>query len=101
MARALDRDLLLAAFDAIERAAGAVGEYLAKHYYRLARVPAWASQPWRRLSEPCFTTTSSAPVRREYLTFASPVEFRSRNIFTDERPLRRARTVLAERETAR
>jgi len=29
---------------------------------------------------------------REYLTFASPAEFASRNIFTDERPLRRARS---------
>src|SRR5436190_17876689 len=28
---------------------------------------------------------------REYLTFASPGEFASRNIFTEERPLRRAR----------
>jgi len=28
---------------------------------------------------------------REYLTFSSPGEFSSRNIFTEERPLRRAR----------
>jgi hypothetical protein len=28
---------------------------------------------------------------REYLTFASPAEFASRNIFTEGRPLRRAR----------
>jgi hypothetical protein len=28
---------------------------------------------------------------REYLTFASPAEFASRNTFTEERPLRRAR----------
>ena len=28
---------------------------------------------------------------REYLTFESPAEFASRNIFTEERPLRRAR----------
>jgi hypothetical protein len=31
---------------------------------------------------------------REYLTYASPAEFRSRNIFTEERPLRRARSHL-------
>jgi hypothetical protein len=31
---------------------------------------------------------------REYLTFASPAEFRSRNIFNEERPLRRARSGL-------
>jgi hypothetical protein len=70
---------------------GAMAEYLAKHY-RLQRVPRWVSQPWRRLDEPWFTTSSSAPAMREYLTFASPAEFRSRNIFTEERPLRRART---------
>jgi hypothetical protein len=29
---------------------------------------------------------------REHLTFASPAEFASRNIFTEERPLRRARS---------
>jgi hypothetical protein len=28
---------------------------------------------------------------QEYLAFTSPAEFRSRNIFTEERPLRRAR----------
>jgi hypothetical protein len=32
---------------------------------------------------------------REYLAYASPAEFRSRNIFTEERPLRRARTAVA------
>ena len=30
---------------------------------------------------------------REYLTFSSPAEFASRNIFTEERPLRRARAL--------
>ena len=70
--------------------AGAMAEYLAKQY-RLNRVPKWASQPWRRLDEPWFTTSSAEPAMREYLAFASPAEFRSRNIFTEERPLRRAR----------
>jgi hypothetical protein len=69
---------------------GAMGEYLAKHH-RLPRVPGWVAAPWRRLHEPWFTTTSDAAGMREYLTFASPAEFRSRNIFTDESPLRRAR----------
>jgi hypothetical protein len=73
---------------------GAIAEYLAKHH-RLGRVPSWVSQPWRRLKEPWFTTTSGSPGMREYLTFASPAEFRSRNIFTEERPLRRARSHLA------
>jgi hypothetical protein len=73
---------------------GAIAEYLAKHY-RLQRVPRWVSEPWRRLEEPWFTTSSLAPAMREYLTFASPAEFRSRNIFTEERPLRRARTPIS------
>ena len=31
---------------------------------------------------------------REYLTFSSPAEFASRNTFTEERPLCRARSEL-------
>jgi hypothetical protein len=72
---------------------GAIAEYLAKQY-RLGAVPPWSSQPSRQLDEPWFTTTSSDPAMREYLAFASPVEFRWRNIFTEERPLRRARSHL-------
>ena len=72
---------------------GAMAEYLAKQY-RLGRVPAWAAQPRRRLDEPWFTTTSPSPAMREYLSFASPAEFRSHNIFTDTQPLRRARSHL-------
>ena len=72
---------------------GAIAEYLAKQY-KLGRVPSWASQSGRRLDEPGFTTSSSSDAIREYLTFASPAEFRSRNIFTDEQPLRRARSHL-------
>ena len=72
---------------------GAMAEYLAKQY-RLSRVPHWASAPWRRLDEPWFTTSSTEPAMREYLAFTSPAEFRSRNIFTEERPLRRARSHL-------
>jgi hypothetical protein len=33
---------------------------------------------------------------REYLTFSSPAEFASRKIFTEERPLRRARSGLKQ-----
>src|SRR6516165_7413556 len=72
---------------------GAMAEYLAKQY-RLGAVPLWASQACRRLDEPWFTTTITDPGMREYLAFASPVEFRWRNIFTEERPLRRARSHL-------
>jgi hypothetical protein len=69
---------------------GAIAEYLAKQR-RLGRVPHWVSDPARRLDSPWFTTASPSDSMREYLTFASPAEFASRNIFTDERPLRRAR----------
>ena len=69
---------------------GAIAEYLAKQR-RLGRVPHWVSGPARRLTSPWFTTTSPSDAMREYLTFGSPAEFASRNIFTEERPLRRAR----------
>jgi hypothetical protein len=69
---------------------GAMAEYLAKQR-RLGRVPRWVFGPKRRLSTPWFTTASPTDAMREYLTFASPAEFASRNIFTEERPLRRAR----------
>jgi hypothetical protein len=67
---------------------GGIAEYLAKQR-RLGRVPPWAGGPARRLAEPWFTTSSTSPAMREYLTFASPGEFSSRNIFTEERPLQR------------
>ena len=76
--------------DRLDALVGAMAEYLAKNR-RLGRVPAWVSGPGRHLSEPWFTTTSSSLGMREYLTFASPAEFAARNIFTEERPLRRAR----------
>jgi hypothetical protein len=72
---------------------GAIAEYLAKQY-GLGAVPPWCSQASRRLDEPWFTTSFADPGMREYLSYASPVEFRWRNIFTEERPLRRARSHL-------
>jgi hypothetical protein len=75
---------------------GAIGEYLAKHH-GLKHVPPWVGASWRRLDEPWFTTSSPAPAMREYLSFASPAEFRSRNIFTEESPLRRARAFASTR----
>ncbi len=75
----------------LDALAGAVAEYLAKQH-ALPAVPPWASGPTRRLDEPWFTTAApDGPGMREYLVFASPAEFRWRNIFTDLRPLRRAR----------
>lgn len=73
-------------YDALMAAAA---EYLARQH-RLGRVPAWTCDPGRRLREPWFTTSSASAGLREFLAFSSPAEFRSRNIFTEERPLRRA-----------
>lgn len=86
--------------DRLNALVGAMAEYLAKQY-RLSGVPQWASAPWRRLDEPWFTTSSTDPAMCEYLAFTSPAEFRSRNIFTEERPLRRARSHLPFVEPAR
>src|SRR5256885_17027217 len=69
---------------------GAIAEYLAKQR-RLGRVPHWVCDPARRLDRPWFTAANPSDAMREYLTFSSPAEFTSRNIFTEERPLRRAR----------
>ena len=86
----IEREPALTGDDRLDALVGAMAEYLAKNR-RLGRVPPWVGGPGRRLSDPWFTTTSSSPGMREYLTFASPAEFASRNIFTEERPLRRAR----------
>jgi hypothetical protein len=80
---------------------GAVAEYLS-HEYALPRVPAWSFGPSRYLDQAWHTTPFEDAAMREYLTFSSPAEFASRNIFTEERPLRRARGPLnrAGREPA-
>jgi hypothetical protein len=77
--------------DRLDALVGAIAEYLAKQR-RLGRVPPWVSNPERRLTSPWFTTASPSDAMREYLTYSSPAEFASRNIFTEERPLRRARS---------
>jgi hypothetical protein len=69
---------------------GAVAEYLS-HQYGLPQVPGWAFEASRYLDRAWHTTPFEDAAMREYLTFASPAEFASRNIFTEERPLRRAR----------
>jgi hypothetical protein len=69
---------------------GAIAEYLSKQR-RLGRVPRWVAGSSRRLASPWFTAASPSDGLREYLTFSSPAEFVSHNIFTEERPLRRAR----------
>jgi hypothetical protein len=69
---------------------GAVAEYLT-HQFNLPKVPAWAYSSVRYLDRAWHASSMADDGFREYLTFASPAEFASRNIFTEERPLRRAR----------
>jgi hypothetical protein len=75
----------------LDALAGAVAEYLAKQH-RLGRVPAWAGHSTRYLDMPWHLCASGDDGMREYLTFASPGEFRSHIIFTEERPLRWGRS---------
>jgi len=86
----IDREPKLTGNDRLDALVAAVAEYLVKQR-RLDRVPSLAGNPARRLANPWFTADSPSPAMREYLTYASPGEFASRNIFTDERPLQRAR----------
>src|SRR3954467_15155891 len=86
----IEHEPRLSGDDRLDALVGAIAEYIAKQR-RLGRVPSWTGQPRRRLASPWFTTTSPTDAMREYLTFASPAEFASRNIFTEERPPRRAR----------
>jgi hypothetical protein len=72
---------------------GAVAEYLSRQY-ELPRIPDWAFEPHRYLERAWHVSPFDSSGMREYLTFASPAEFSSRNIFTEERPLRRARSHL-------
>jgi hypothetical protein len=58
---------------------------------RLPHVPDWAYSPRRYLDRASHASEIADDGMREYLTFSSPAEFASRNIFTEERPLRRAR----------
>jgi len=78
----------------LDALAGAIAEYLARQYV-LPQVPAWTFEPERYLDRAWHVSQLDDPAMREYLTFASPAEFRSRNIFTEERPLRRARAKVA------
>jgi hypothetical protein len=73
---------------------GAAAEYLARQY-QLPKIPEWVFEPRRFLDHAWHVSQLDDPAMREYLTFASPAEFRSRNIFTEERPLRRARAKVA------
>jgi hypothetical protein len=86
----IEREPSLTGDDRLDALVGGIAEYLAKQR-RIGRVPSWVCNPARRLDTPWFTTASASDAMHEYLTFSSPAEFASRNIFTEERPLRRAR----------
>jgi hypothetical protein len=86
----IEQDPALTGNDRLDALVGAIAEYLAKQR-RLGRVPPWVCDPARRLAEPWFTTAAPSAAMCEYLAYASPAEFASRNIFTEERPLRRGR----------
>jgi hypothetical protein len=79
----------------LDALAGAVAEYLSRQY-KLPRVPSWAFEPTRYLDRAWHTSPFESNAMREYLTSSSPAEFSSRNIFTEERPLRRARSGLKQ-----
>ena len=79
----------------LDALAGAVAEYLSRQY-RLDQLPGWAFGATRYLDRPWHTTSFESAAMREYLTSSSPAEFASRNIFTEERPLRRARSHLRQ-----
>jgi hypothetical protein len=79
----------------LDALAGAIAEYLARQY-QLPSIPVWAFEPVRYLDRAWHTTPFDSNAMREYMTYASPAEFRSRNIFTEERPLRRARAGLRQ-----
>lgn len=78
----------------LDALSGAMAEYLARQY-ALPRIPEWVFESGRYLDRAWHVVPFADEAMREYLTFASPAEFRSRNIFTEERPLRRARAKLA------
>ena len=81
----------------LDAMAGALAHYLAGRY-KLSGIPKWTNDPSRVLEKPWHTSSISVDWRREYLndgmreylTFSSPAEFASRNIFTEERPLQRS-----------
>jgi hypothetical protein len=79
----------------LDALAGAVAEYLARQY-ELPAIPSWAFEHARYLEHPWHTSSLDSAAMREYLTYASPAEFASRNIFTEERSLRRARSGLKQ-----
>ena len=90
----IEREPLLLNMGILDAYIGGAAEYLARQY-SLPSIPDWVFLSQRYLAEPSFTSVSQDAAMKEYLSFTSPAEFRSRNIFTEDRPLRRARTPLS------
>ncbi len=70
---------------------GGITEYLFKQWAPDAP-PHWVGDRNRYLPTPWFPGAGDDPAPMEYLTFASPAEFKSRNVMVDDEPLRRANT---------
>ena len=68
---------------------GGIAEYLFKRWAPGAP-PHWISDRGRYLDLPWFPGAGDDPALMEYLTYASPAAFKSRNVMTDDEPLRRA-----------
>ena len=73
-----DTDALLAA----------VADYLARQYLHRPP-PAWAFAEKRIALEPVFVGTAPSDAMKEWQAHHSPAEFKCRNIFAEDRPLRR------------
>jgi hypothetical protein len=94
----LEKEPMLTKDKRLNALVGAIAEYLAKQY-KLGRVPKWVSRSARCLDRPWHFSSMFVDWQREvltdgmreYPTYSSPGEFASRNIFTEERPLRGAR----------
>ena len=71
----------------LDALAGAIADYLARQH-RLMPIPQWVFEDSRFLDHAWHTCPFDDLALREYLTFVSPGEFKTRNIFTDERPTR-------------
>ncbi len=69
---------------------GGIAEYLFKRWSP-ETAPPWIGDRHRYLGMPWHPGANGNPALIEYLSFASPSEFKSRNVMVDEQPLRRAR----------
>lgn len=68
---------------------GGIAEYLFKRWTPDAP-PSWIGDRSRYLDRPWHFNAGTDTAVMEYLTYASPSEFKSRNVMVDDEPLRRA-----------